>query len=108
MLLSLDALFGAFSNPGPEWRGKPFWAWNGRLDKAELLRQVHVMKEMGLGGFFMHSRGGLATPYLQEPWFAAVDACIDEARRQGMLAWLYDEDRWPSGAADPVGSSSRA
>jgi len=27
-----------FKNPGNEWRGKPFWSWNGKLEKEELLR----------------------------------------------------------------------
>ena len=97
--MTTDELFVQFQNPGAAWRGKPFWAWNGRLDKAELLRQVHVMKEMGLGGFFMHSRVGLATEYLGDEWFECINACADEAEKLGMEAWLYDEDRWPSGSA---------
>ena len=88
-----------FADPPAEYRGKPFWAWNGRLEAEELRRQVRVMKRMGLGGFFMHSRVGLATPYLSDEWFRMIRACMDEAGRQGMEAWLYDEDRWPSGAA---------
>lgn len=98
-MTSLERLFTEFTNPGPEWRGKPFWSWNGRLREAELLRQIHVMQEMGLGGFFMHSRTGLATEYLGDEWFDLTNACADEARRLGMEAWLYDEDRWPSGTA---------
>lgn len=47
----------------------------------------------------MHSREGLRTRYLSEEWFAAVKACVEEAQKRGMKAWLYDEDRWPSGAA---------
>ncbi|MBL8028589.1 MAG: hypothetical protein JNL74_19345 [Fibrobacteres bacterium] len=86
-------------NPGSEYRGKPFWAWNGKLEPEELRRQIRLMKDMGLGGFFMHSRVGLDTEYLSEEWFRNVDACIDEAEKQDMEAWLYDEDRWPSGAA---------
>jgi len=54
---------------------------------------------MGLGGFFMHSRVGLDTAYLSDDWFECVEACIDEAKKLKMRAWLYDEDRWPSGAA---------
>ena len=88
-----------FRAPGSEYRGAPFWAWNGKLDPRELRRQIRLMHRMGLGGFFMHSRVGLQTPYLSDEWFACIDACIDEARRLGMRAWLYDEDRWPSGAA---------
>ena len=83
----------------PDLHGAPFWAWNGKLEKDELIRQIHVMKDMGLGGFFMHARVGLNTPYLSEEWFDCVKACIDEAEKLGMNAWLYDEDRWPSGAA---------
>lgn len=88
-----------FDEPGNAWRGKPFWSWNGELEKEELIRQIHVMKEMGMGGFFMHSRTGLRTEYLGDEWFDLINACADEAEKLGMEAWLYDEDRWPSGLA---------
>lgn len=68
-----------YISPGHEYRGKPFWAWNGKLEIEELRRQVRIFKEMGFGGFFMHSRIGLATEYLSEEWFKCVDACINEA-----------------------------
>ena len=29
------------------YRGLPFWSWNGKLDKKEIARQVHILKEMG-------------------------------------------------------------
>ncbi len=88
-----------FTAPGSEYRGKPFWAWNGKLEPEELRRQIRHMRRMGLGGFFMHSRVGLDTAYLSDDWFRCVDACVEEARALGMEAWMYDEDRWPSGAA---------
>ena len=88
-----------FADPGSAYRGKPFWAWNGKLDPEELRRQVRVLGRMGLGGGFMHSRVGLDTAYLADEWFACVDAVVDECKTHGMEAWLYDEDRWPSGAA---------
>ena len=79
------------------FRGLPFWSWNGKLEKAEIIRQVHILKEMGFGGFFMHSRTGLATEYLGDEWFELIRAATEEAEKLGMSAWLYDEDRWPSG-----------
>ena len=88
-----------FRSPSAAWRGKPFWAWNGELRKEELLRQARIMKEMGLGGYFMHSRSGLITDCLGEEWFDCVNAVADAAEIDGMEAWLYDEDRWPSGSA---------
>ena len=41
------------------YRPRPFWSWNDDLKKEELLRQIDQMKEKGIGGFFMHARGGL-------------------------------------------------
>ncbi len=98
-VLETEELYRRFVEPGPAYRGKPFWSWNGELKEDELIRQIHVMKEMGFGGFFMHSRTGLATEYLGDEWFALTNACADEAAKLGMEAWLYDEDRWPSGTA---------
>ncbi len=92
-------LIKEFAAPRAKDRAKPFWAWNGKLEKEELLRQIDNMKEMGFGGFFMHSRTGLVTEYLGEEWFSLVNACADYAKTLGMEAWLYDEDRWPSGTA---------
>ena len=49
-----------FRNPPPTFRAAPFWSWNDDLDPEELVRQVGLMDEAGWGGFFMHSRVGLA------------------------------------------------
>ena len=97
--LPFPELVKQFENPGVEWRGKPFWSWNGKLEKDELLRQIDVIKQMGFGGFFMHSRTGLDTEYLGDEWFELTNACADYAETLGLEAWLYDEDRWPSGTA---------
>ncbi len=88
-----------FSTPTAEYRGAPFWAWNNKLDPDQLERQIECFKRMGLGGFHMHSRTGLDTPYLSDEFMNAVKACVEKAKSEQMLAWLYDEDRWPSGAA---------
>jgi len=88
-----------FRTPTAEYRGAPFWSWNCKLDHAQLMRQIALLKAMGMGGFHIHSRTGLATEYLGDEFMELVRACVDKAREEGMLAWLYDEDRWPSGAA---------
>jgi hypothetical protein len=88
-----------FQSPASEYRGAPFWAWNNKLDADQLKRQIEQMKEMGLGGFHMHSRSGMATEYLGDEFMQMVKECVEKAKEENMLAWLYDEDRWPSGAA---------
>ena len=88
-----------FKNPTSEYRGTPFWAWNNMLTAEELCRQIDVFKEMGLGGFHMHVRTGLKNKYLSDEYMELVKVCVEKAKAEEMLAWLYDEDRWPSGAA---------
>ncbi len=99
-----DELVRAFQEVGEigkgAWfRGAPFWSWNDKLDPEELRRQIREFHQQGIGGFFMHARIGLDTVYLSEEWMQVIAACVEEAKRLGMLAWLYDEDKWPSGFA---------
>ncbi|ESZ97442.1 hypothetical protein SBOR_2131 [Sclerotinia borealis F-4128] len=88
-----------FKNPSSEYRGCPFWAWNTKLDKDQLLRQIDYFAEMGMGGFHMHVRTGLDTEYMGTEFMDMIRACVDYAETKQMLACLYDDDRWPSGAA---------
>ena len=87
------------TNPTAIYRGAPFWSWNGRLETNRLKRQLQVYHDMGIGGATIHVRTGLTTPYLGDEFMDHVKASADEAERMGMLIWLYDEDRWPSGGA---------
>ena len=88
-----------FESPTSEYRSTPFWAWNGKLNPERLSEQIHFFKKMGFGGFHMHVRTGMDSPYLTEEFMGYIRHCIDEAKDNQMLAWLYDEDRWPSGTA---------
>lgn len=80
-----------------KYKSLPFWSWNDELDKDRLVKQVEWMNENGIGGFFMHARGGLKTPYLGKEWHECIDACAKRAKELGMEAYAYDENGWPSG-----------
>ena len=80
-----------------KYRPIPFWSWNEKLDTEETARQIKLMDEAGLGGVFMHARGGLETEYMGKEWFDNVQTTIDECTRLGMEPWGYDEAGWPSG-----------
>jgi hypothetical protein len=77
-----------FQNPTSEYRGCPFWAWNGKLDTAQLLRQIDYFEAMGMGGFHMHVRTGLDTDYMSEEFLDIVRSCVDYAESKKMLACL--------------------
>ncbi len=98
----------AWADPPSIYRSAPFWAWNAEMKPERLCRQIEQMHTAGMGGFFMHSRYGLKTPYLSEEWFECISACAGKARELDMKAYLYDEDRWPSGAAGGLVTRGRA
>ena len=86
-----------FKHVDKKYRPIPFWSWNEKLDTEETRRQVALMDEAGIGGYFMHARGGLLTEYMSDEWFDNVAAAIDEGNKRGMHPWAYDENGWPSG-----------
>ena len=87
-----------FRTPTCEYRGTPFWAWNGKLNSETLQEQITMFQQMGLGGFHMHVRTGMDSPYLNEEFMGYISECVERARKDHMRAYLYDEDRWPSGS----------
>ena len=86
-----------FKNVNKKYRPIPFWSWNERLETEETRRQVAIMDEKGVGGYFMHARGGLMTEYMGDEWFDNIKAACDEGNARGMHPWAYDENGWPSG-----------
>ncbi len=84
-------------NPPNKYRPAPFWSWNEKLDTDETARQVREMEEAGIGGYFMHARGGLQTEYMSDEWFENVKATLRQGKELDMVSWGYDENGWPSG-----------
>ncbi len=79
------------------YRPIPFWSWNDRLNVDRTEEQVRIMEEAGIGGFFMHARGGLKTEYMGKEWFDNIHAASRLARELDMYPYAYDENGWPSG-----------
>lgn len=89
-----------FKAPPKALRGAPFWSLNHDLrDHDRLREQIDAFDDMGLGGYHLHVRAGLQTPYMQKDFMAAIGAAREHGQRKGMYSYLYDEDTWPSGFA---------
>ena len=89
-----------FKNPTAEYRGYPFWSWNTKLSKSVIKEQLEIFKEMGMGGVVIHPREGLDTEYMGNEFLDIVKYTTDMCVEMGLVCWLYDDDRFPSGAAD--------
>lgn len=87
-----------FENPPAQYRGTPFWAWNCKMTKENIDYSLDALEAMGMGGGHIHCRTGMANVYLGEEFMELVKYANEEAKKRKMLTWLYDEDRWPSGA----------
>ena len=38
-----------FKDPGADYRSKPFWSWNGKMEEKELFRQLDILKKWDSG-----------------------------------------------------------
>ncbi len=89
-----------FKNIPNKYRPIPFWSWNEKLNTVETSKQIEQMHDVGIGGYFMHARGGLQSEYMGEEWFDNIAAGVKMGKKLGMGAWAYDENGWPSGFGD--------
>ncbi len=100
--MSLENIRRQFADPPNVHRFAPFWFLNHELEEAEMRWQVREMHSQGVGGFILHARHGLITPYMSQEWMDNLAAAIDEGKKLAMKAYLYDENNWPSGPADAM------
>ena len=89
----------AFQHPGASYRGAPFWSWNTLITREMIEKQILEFKKMGMGGFHIHVRVGLKNQYLSDEFMELIRFSNEKAKENGMLCWLYDEDRYSSGIA---------
>ena len=88
-----------FKSPTAGYRGIPFWSWNCKVTKELIDWQLDCFVKMGFGGVDIHPRTGLDTEYLGDEYMRMVKYTVERCREKGLLCWLYDEDRFPSGVA---------
>ena len=70
-----------FENPAGEYRGRPFWAWNGKLTEEELLRQIDIFRQMGFSGFFIgRIFSSLGSSFHKYPELLAWICCAESLR----------------------------
>lgn len=104
--MKLAEVKDSLNYPDRSNRSALFWSWNGKLEREELYRQIEDFAGKGVGGFLMHAREGLEVPYLSEQWMQLVSDCAGKGKERGLLPYIYDDDKWPSGMAGGKVASS--
>jgi hypothetical protein len=101
-----DKLYELFKNPPVT--AKPFvrWWWNGdKLSDKEILRELDIMKEAGIGGVEINPiafPGGddLAIPtlnWLSPEWIEMVKVALKGAEERGIICDIIVGSGWPFG-----------
>ncbi len=84
------------------------WWWNGdKVDSAELVREMHLLKEAGIGGVeinpiafptYCDSLDKPSLQWLSPEWINMLKVCFDEADSLDMTCDLLVGSGWPFGA----------
>lgn len=91
-----------FQDPSAEHRGIPFWSWNCKVTEEMIDWQLDCFRAMGFGGVVIHPRVGLDVVYLGDEYLRLTKYAVEKCREKGLVCWLYDDDRFPSGAAGGI------
>ena len=105
--LPADDLYTAFKDPINT--SKPFvrWWWNGnRIVKEELLRELDILKGLGVGGVEINSirfpetadpLNYKAYEWLSDGWLDMLDFTLKAAKERGMICDIIVGSGWPFG-----------
>ncbi|MDF3076575.1 MAG: hypothetical protein K0S09_464 [Sphingobacteriaceae bacterium] len=104
---SVSALYKSFQNPSAAARPFVRWWWNGgRVVKEELIRELDMLKEKGIGGVEINP---IAFPadnnamdykplnWLSPEWLEMVEATVKAAKQRGITCDIIVGSGWPFG-----------
>jgi len=101
-------LYRLFKDPAAVHRPYVRWWWNGdKVEKAELVRELRLMKEAGIGGVEINpikfpartdDMGKPAIQWLSAEWIDLLQFTLKEAAGLGLTCDLIVGSGWPFGA----------
>lgn len=101
-------LYRIFKDPADKHRPYVRWWWNGdKVEKAELSRELRLMKEAGIGGVEINpikfpartfDMNKPAIQWLSKEWIDILDYTLKEAASIGIVCDLIVGSGWPFGA----------
>ena len=95
----IKALTAAFKSPPAEYGMILWWGWDGHMSDTVIKRDLDRIKAMGFRGVMLEAGYGMTAKYLSPEWFEMVKVAVDEAKNRGMIIWIEDEGKYPSGFA---------
>ncbi len=103
-------LYSMFKNPGSQYHPFVRWWWNGnKIEKNEIIRQLHLLKQAGIGGVEINpiafpttgdDLGIKSLRWLSDEWIEMLQVAFSEAKKLNMTCDLIVGSGWPFGSED--------
>ena len=82
-----------------EYRPHKIWAWNEKLNTADVKEHISRIADAGFGSFAVCARMGLQTKYQGDIWTRNITSSVEMAEELGLSVWVSDDFGTPSGSA---------
>ncbi len=103
----IEEFYKGFENPPVDAKVFVRWWWNGnRLDEQEILRELDVMQEAGIGGVEINPiafpgnadpAGYEALTMFEDKWLDMLAVALEGAKARGMVCDMIVGSGWPFG-----------
>ena len=106
-MLSLKDLASGFKSPESFYGPSILWGWDGPMTKEVIVRDLDRFKSLNIRSLNIEAGYDLPSPYLSEGYFELIKFVVEQAKQRGMVIWMIDESKYPSGFAGGLFSKER-
>ena len=99
VLPTLKEVATAFKSPEAKYSPSILWGWEGPVTREVIDRDLDQFKSLHVKAVNIEAGYDLPFPYLSDGYFDLVKHAMEQARQRGMVVWMIDECKYPSGFA---------
>lgn len=103
----LKTLQSGFKMPDSSYGPSILWGWEGPVSKEVITRDLDRFKSLHIRSVNIEAGYDLPFPYLSEGYFDLIKFAVEQAKQRGMVIWMIDECKYPSGFAGGKFSKER-
>ena len=103
----LAVLKEGFKTPDSSYGPSILWGWEGEITRDVIIRDLDRFKSLNIRSVNIEAGYGLPSPYLSDGYFELIKFAVEQAKLRGMVIWMIDECKYPSGFAGGKFSKER-
>lgn len=95
----LNSLADGFKIPDSSFGPSILWGWEGPMTREVIVRDLDRFKSLNIRSVNIEAGYDLPSPYLSDEYFDLIKFVVEQAKQRGMVIWMIDECKYPSGFA---------